>query len=105
MANTDVKEYFNFNGDATRQEYWAVIIISIIAMVIGFIALEDSSTIAIFVGLGIIVATIWAILATTVRRLRDAGLSIWWILVTLVPYIGTIATIVFGCIASKEKVE
>lgn len=98
-----MKQYFNFNGVAKRQEYWAVIIISILAMVIGFLALGDSSTIAIFFGLGIMVATLWAILATTVRRLRDAGLNIWWILVTLLPYIGTVATIVFGCVGSVES--
>ena len=98
-----MKQYFNFNGVAKRQEYWAVVIISILAMVIGFVALEDPSTIAVVFGLVTLVATIWAILATTVRRLRDAGLNVWWILVTLIPYVGTVATIVFGCIGSVES--
>jgi uncharacterized membrane protein YhaH (DUF805 family) len=51
----------------------------------------------------IAIAITWLSLSTIVRRLRDAGLSVWWVLLTLVPYVGGIATIVFGCIASKEQ--
>lgn len=97
-----MKQYFDFKGTAKRQEYWAVIVISIIAMICGFVAIEDFSLIANIFGLVIIVGTLWVVLATTVRRLRDAGLNVWWILVTLIPYIGTVATIAFGCIGSAE---
>lgn len=98
-----MKQYFEFKGTAKRQEYWAVIILSILAMIVGFVAIEDFSLIANVFGLVLLVGAFWVILATTVRRLRDAGLNVWWILVTLIPYIGTIATIAFGCIGSVEN--
>ena len=97
-----MKEYFNFNGTAKRQEYWAVIIVSILAYVAGFIALEGSGGLGALIAIVVFVAALWAMIAVTVKRLRDAGLNVWWILVTLIPYVGTVATIVFGCIGSKQ---
>ena len=97
-----MKEYFNFNGTAKRQEYWAVIILSIVAMAIGFVVLEGSGGLGALIALVLFVGTLWAVLAVTVKRLRDAGLSVWWILAILVPYVGTVATIVFGCVGSKQ---
>lgn len=98
-----MKKYFNFNGVAKRQEYWAVHVIAVLAMFVGFVVLEGSNGLGALVALGIFIAALWAILATTIRRLRDAGLSTWWILATFVPYVGTVATIVFGCVGSNAE--
>jgi uncharacterized membrane protein YhaH (DUF805 family) len=49
------------------------------------------------------VITIWLDLATAVRRCRDAGINPWFVLTILIPYLGWIAVIVFGCIASESK--
>lgn len=97
-----MKEYFNFNGVAKRQEYWAVILLSVVAYVAGFIVLE-SGALGALLALVIFVAALWATIAVTVKRLRDVGLNTWWILAVLVPYVGTVATIVFGCLNSKES--
>lgn len=97
-----MKQYFNFNGTAKRQEYWAVYIVSILATMVGFAILETGAVGALL-GLVLMIATLWAMLATTVRRLRDIEISVWWVLLTLVPYIGFVANIVFGCIGSKTK--
>ena len=96
-----MKEYFKFEGTAKRQEYWAVIVLSIVAYVAGFIVLE-SGALGALLALVIFVAALWALLAVTVKRLRDAGLNTWWTLAILIPYLGTVATIVFGVIGSKE---
>ena len=96
-----MKEYFKFEGTAKRQEYWAVILLSIVAYVVGFIALE-SGDIGVLISLVIFIAALWATIAVTVKRLRDAGLNTWWILAILIPYIGTVASIAFGVIGSKE---
>lgn len=98
-------KYFNFNGVAKRQEYWAVIVLSILAIIVGSVALLDLSGLGTLVALAIFVATIWAILATTVRRLRDAGLSIWWILTLFIPYVSFVAQIVFGVVGTVEHKE
>ena len=97
-----MKEYFKFDGTAKRQEYWAVILLSIVAYIAGFVVLE-SGALGALIALAIFIAALWAILAVTVKRLRDAGLNTWWILAVLIPYVGTIATIVFGVIGSKEN--
>ena len=96
-----MKEYFKFDGTAKRQEYWAVILLSVVAYVAGFIVLE-SGALGALLALVIFVAALWATIAVTVKRLRDAGLNTWWILAVLVPYVGTVASIVFGIIGSKE---
>ena len=62
----------------------------------------ESGTLGALIALAVFIAALWALLAVTVKRLRDAGLSTWWTLAILVPYVGTIATIVFGFIGSKK---
>lgn len=96
-----MKEYFKFEGTAKRQEYWAVIVLSIVAYVAGFIVM-DSGALGALIALVIFFAALWALIAVTIKRLRDAGLNTWWTLAILIPYLGTIATIVFGVIGSKE---
>ena len=100
-----MKEYFNFNGVAKRQEFWAVHIVSILVLVIAMAMLEGSGALGVIpvVFSVALVGTLWAIIAVTVKRLRDVGLNTWWILAVLVPYVGTVATIVFGCLSSKEQ--
>jgi uncharacterized membrane protein YhaH (DUF805 family) len=98
-----MKEYFNFNGIAKRQEFWAVHIVAILVLVVSTVLLEGAEVLGALVALIALVATLWAIIAVTVKRLRDAGLNTWWLLAILVPYVGTVATIVFGCIGSKES--
>ena len=59
----------------------------------------------ILIALAIFIAALWATLAVTVKRLRDAGLNTWWLLVVLIPYVGSVATIVFGCLKSADSAE
>lgn len=94
-------KYFSFDGVAKRQEYWAVMILSTIAAVISMLLLEGGGAISLVV-LVALIAILWAIIAVTVKRLRDAGLNTWWVLVTFIPYVGTVASIVFGILKSVE---
>lgn len=98
-----MKEYFKFEGVAKRQEYWAVHIIAILSIIVGFVLMDGGSGIGALAALIIFIATLWAIFAVTVKRLRDAGLNSLWVLAVIVPYVGTVATIVFGCIGSKKE--
>ena len=98
-----MKEYFSFNGVAKRQEYWAIHIVSILALILAMAMLEGAGALGALTALIILVGTLWAVLAVTVKRIRDTGLSTWWLLVVLVPYVGTVATIVFGCLSSAEQ--
>lgn len=40
-------------------------------------------------------------LAVTVRRLHDIGKSGWWILLSLIPIVGSIIVLVFTCLDSE----
>lgn len=110
-----MNKYFSFDGLTARSEYWATTIIILVGSVVsGFIggffggvgsSLESSGLVAfglisMFIGL---IACFWASLAVTARRCRDAGITPWWALTLLLPYISIIAIIVFGCIATEEK--
>lgn len=108
-------KYFSFNGFATRSEYWAVMVIAFVLSVInggiaGFCSrvgeLSDDPFSLIF-GLILIILTlffsVWVTLATAARRCRDAGISPWWTLATMIPYISWIPIIVFGCLNSESK--
>ena len=97
-----MQKYFNFNGTAKRQEYWAVVLLSILALLVGTVIVEGGSALAGLVALIILVGALWVLLATTARRLRDAGLNMFWIILIVVPYVSLIATIVFGVVKSKE---
>jgi len=99
-----MKEYFNFEGKAKRQEYWGVII-TVMLVILASTVMIEAGALGALIGLIVLLASLWVLLATTVRRLRDADLSTFWVLVTLIPYIGTVATIVIGCIGSVEKNE
>lgn len=96
-------EIFSFNGNAKRSEYWAVVIGSIVGLVVVMMLLASESAFMLLVCLGLSIAILWSLVATTVRRLRDAGLPVAWIIAIFIPYVSFVATIVFGFLASKEQ--
>ena len=98
-----MKEYFNFSGVAKRQEFWAVHIVSILVLIVAMAMLEGAGALGALTALIILVGAFWAVLAVTVKRIRDAGLNTWWLLAVLIPYVGTVATIVFGCLGTAEQ--
>lgn len=108
-----MEKYFKFNGVAARSEYWAVMIIAFFAsFTVGFIGgmfLAAGSNVALALGaalvVGAIVASAWLVIATTVRRCRDAGINVWWTLAACVPYIGFVVAIVIGAIPTAVNAE
>ena len=107
-----MSQYFKFTGLAKRQEYWAVIVIAYaISFALGFVlgGLMLTGATGLYLGLiGIVavtVAAVWVSLATTVRRCRDAGISPWWSVLLIIPYVGFVALIVYGVIKSQELTD
>jgi uncharacterized membrane protein YhaH (DUF805 family) len=96
-----MKQYFQLQHKTKRQEYWAVLLLSILGTIVGLVALEESGLGAL-IALVVLIGTLWCLIATTIRRLDDAGLHRLWIILVLVPYIGSIATLAFGFIPSAE---
>jgi len=107
-----MSKYFAFRTTSSRQQFWAVVLIghlAVIALGALFVVISASGpTGEILGGLGLVIlsiAYIWAMLATCVRRCRDAGLNPWWTAAVFLPYIGYIALIVIGVWTPLAKAE
>lgn len=89
----------DFKGRSQRREYWLWVLM-MFCLFMGIFLLERALGLQITTdegkdGPGVIAITAWFIvlvpwLAVQVRRLHDIGLSGWWILVSLLPYIGVL---------------
>jgi|TARA_Y100000310_G_C19974365_1_gene486915 uncharacterized membrane protein YhaH (DUF805 family) len=91
--------YANFNGRASRQEYWMFFLFNMIfafvaAFLDGFLGL---GFLYILYALGLFIPG----LAVGIRRLHDVGKSGWWLLITLIPLIGAIWILILLCTDSN----
>lgn len=106
------KKYADFSGRARRKEYWSFFLFYMIMMFfLGFIdgflsgfsgsyrVAMDNYGIGLMVGLFILGSIIPSI-AVAVRRLHDTNRSGWWLLLGLIPLIGSIWLIVLFCFDS-----
>jgi uncharacterized membrane protein YhaH (DUF805 family) len=84
---TCFSKYLDFEGRATRSEYWwwglfMLLLAVVMAVVVG-------ETLANLVFLGLLLPS----LGVGARRLHDIGRSGWWLLVNFIPLIGMILLI------------
>lgn len=96
-----MRRYFDFEGRASRTQYWVFNLILFGIMVVALaldIAIDDQSAepAAFFTGIVVLVHFIPA-LAITARRLHDTDKSAWWLLLMLAPGIGAIVLLIFMC--------
>ena len=105
-VKTALTKYATFNGRATRPEYWwwilAMIILftvlglidgAVIAPLLGFEAFdpEAGQPVSFIASLGLLLPN----LAVSARRLHDTDRSAWWLLLGLIPLIGTLVLLFF----------
>lgn len=102
--------YFNFEGRATRSEYWGVNIIGYLLLIpvalIGALFTLGGIMGAVVGGLAILTGVVgltWAVLATTARRCRDIGINPWFAGTILIPYVALIPWIIFGCLKTEKE--
>ena len=101
-----LKNYAVFSGRARRKEYWMFVLFNFIFSVIAMI-LDNILGLAFEnVGYGPIyllycLAVFIPGLAVSVRRLHDIGKSGWFILISLIPFIGPIWLLVLMCTDSE----
>ena len=93
-----LKKYVVFSGRARRKEFWMFYLFSIIISVI--LNIIDSLIGTTSGGAGLLTSiygllVLLPTLAVIVRRLHDTNRSGLWILIGLIPIIGTIVLIVF----------
>jgi len=86
--------YFNFDGRASRYEYWWFVVINIV--ISGVCTLLDQAIgLAIFSGI-VGLALLLPGLGLCVRRLHDINKPGWWVLLILIPFVGAIILIVWA---------
>jgi hypothetical protein len=90
-----LNNYINFSARASRSEYWfaalGYLIVIILAQTIELLTEFRFSIL-------VILALILPMLAVAARRLHDNDKSAWWIMLSLVPVVGSIALIVLLCL-------
>jgi uncharacterized membrane protein YhaH (DUF805 family) len=96
------KKYSDFDGRATRSEYWYFILFYFLLFIplyaLMFATALSASKVLFFILISIII--IFALgmfipnLAVTVRRLHDVGKSGWSILLGIIPLVGPILLLV-----------
>jgi len=100
-VTTVLHKYADFSGRANRPEYWywvlallavnvvlAMIEGAILAPMMGFEAFspEAGQPLRLLFSLAVLIPS----LAVAVRRLHDTGRSGWWLLIQLIPVLGTL---------------
>lgn len=100
------RKFGEFSGRARRREYWFFqlfnwIAIFLLAFLVSFIegeSVNETVGSSLF-GLYFLVVLVpsWTL---TVRRLHDINMSGWWLLITLLPFVGGVALTVFCLIDS-----
>ena len=97
---TVFQKYADFTGRARRSEYWWFVlaysivngVLSGISQALGSGGLSTViSILSLIIALGCLVPS----LAVGARRLHDIGKSGWWLLISLVPCVGSILLIVW----------
>jgi uncharacterized membrane protein YhaH (DUF805 family) len=98
-----MRRYATFSGRSTRSQFWLYHLTLICLALIGFIvdiAIAGPTGPEPLVSAVVVIAHYIPSLAITVRRLHDSDKSGWLVLLCLIPLIGIVAFIAFGCAAS-----
>lgn len=100
-------KYAQFSGRSRRKEFWLFyLLITIATIVLTFIDISIGSFDAVS-GFGLLsgiftLAIIVPSLAVSVRRLHDTDRSGWWLLLSIIPLLGTIVLVVFWCLKGTQ---
>jgi uncharacterized membrane protein YhaH (DUF805 family) len=96
-----LKKYAVFSGRARRQEYWMFALFNmIISIALAIIdAAMGSSVLELLYTLAVLIPG----LAVAVRRLHDTDRSGWWVLIAVIPLVGSVILIVFLAIEGKPE--
>ena len=98
------KKYGDFNGRASRSEFWYFYLFGIIVGILSYYIAIQTYTFAIIyiTGLPLLIPH----LAVSARRLHDTNKSGWlqvFAYIPIVNWVGAIVLIVFYCTAGKNK--
>ncbi len=101
-----LRKYADFSGRACRREYWFFLLfnvliaagLSLVDSVLGMAdPLRGVGLLSGLYSLGVLLPS----LAVGVRRLHDIGRTGWWLLIGLVPLIGSVVLLIFAVLDSQ----
>ena len=112
-----IAKYFEFHGKISRSEYWATLVLSLIAYLIlaaiggatlgivmallGIDLVEVDKTAAL-VWVPLFIVLMWVWIATGVKRCRDADMNPLWLVLSVVPALSFIVLVVVGVMPTKK---
>lgn len=88
-VKTCLRKYADFQGRAGRPEFWWFCLFSVSCQIAG--ELLGGDILGFLISLGLLLPT----LAVGARRLHDVGRTAWWLLLLLIPVLGTLGLIFF----------
>ena len=104
------ENYAKFNGRARRKEYWMftlfhTLLVIACAFTLALLVATGPYSLTLLVAImfiAVILAHVVPSLAISVRRLHDLGQSGWFLLLALIPYIGSLIIFVFSVIEGNK---
>lgn len=93
-----LKNYCNFEGRATRREFWMFFLFTFI---LGFI-FGLFGKVGMYISCVVSLALLLPNLGLAVRRLHDINKSGWFLFLSLIPLVGAIILIVWYCKAGDN---
>ena len=105
-VRTVYRKYADFSGRATRSEYWWFLLFYFLVLIVLAVvasAGRGSSPVAAVAAIGLavfVLGTLIPSLAVSVRRLHDSDKSGWWLLISLIPYLGSLILLVMMALPS-----
>jgi len=93
---------FSFVGKTRRGYYFSntLCLLFLSTIVIGFVHERELNE---DWGMIILALAAWSLVATTVKRWRDTGHSMWWILTLIIPYISVVTMFFLVFAPSRDK--
>lgn len=100
-VKTACRKWLTIEGRASRSEYWWFQLFNILlSIAIGFICQHIGPLIIIFLVLYLYLAIVQFTLS--IRRLHDTDKSGWWLLISLIPFIGGLILLYFFILPSDK---
>ena len=97
IATCLTKKYVTFEGRASRSEYWYFVLFYVLCSIGSALGYILGDAIGMFLSGLVGLILFLPALGVLVRRFHDIGKSGWFVLLALIPLIGTILVVVFCC--------
>ena len=94
---TVLGKYVTFSGRAGRSEFWYYALFQFVLLCVAGVLESIARGLGSVLWSIVILALFLPSLGVTVRRLHDTDRTGWWVLLGIVPIIGTLVLLIFYC--------